>query len=346
MISTPVRSAIDNIRPLLDRNLAGDILRNWASQPKQPASLGRLEDIVVHFGIVRGQADPVLRRSGLYVFAADHGIVMEGITAEAQDQTTRQCVRFLQGLSPAQVLCRQARIEPFLVNVGVRSGDLPGALNGRLGDGSLNMATGPAMTVETANAALELGIRMAEDAATRFDIVGLGQLGIGGSAAASAILSAMTGRDALDTVNRLPGLDDATYSRRVSAVRSAVARNQPELISPFGVLRSLSGLDIAAMTGFLLGAAANRLPVMIDGYTAGAAAMLARGLAADSLDAFLFSHLQPERCHSLMLHFLSVEPLLDLHIEETGGFGAALGIQMLETSLALFRENRQSAPPR
>lgn len=341
MISPDVRATIDKIRPLLDRNLAGEILSHWESQPKQSASLGRLEDLVVHFGIVRGQADPVLRRSGLYIFAADHGVVLEGITAEAQDATTRQCQLFLQGRSPAQVLCRQARIEPSLINVGLRSGDLPGAYNARLGDGSLNMTAGPAMGIETANAALELGIRIAHEAASRFDVVGLGQIGIGGSAAASAILSAMTGRDALDTVNRLPGLDDTTYSRRVTSIRTAVLRNQPELISPFGVLRSLGGLDLATMTGFLLGAAAHRLPVMIDGYTAGAAVMLARGLAADSLDAFLFSHLQPERCHHLMLRFLSVEPILDLHIEETGGFGATLGIQLLETALTLFHDNRQ-----
>lgn len=333
-----LRQTLDKIGPLLDRNVAGAIAEHWAARTKRTGGLGQLEALVVHFGLIRGSSSPRIQRKGLYVFTSDHGVVQEGLTAEAQDATGALSRQFLQGGSAAQVICRQARIEPVLVDMGGRAAGEAGALNHRVASGSANICRGPAMTEKQMYAALETGLKLAEDAAARFDVVGLGQIGIGASAAASAMLCAMGGRDASETTGRGEGLDDATLNRKVQAVRTAVARNQGETHSPLGTLRCLGGLDLAAMTGFILGAAANRLPVVIDGFVAGAAAMVARGLAPDCLDAVMFASLSPDRSHAILMKFLAVEPILDLGLREAAGLGSALAIQLLETAVRLYDE--------
>lgn len=338
MIPTGIRESMNRIRPLLDRGLAAKITQRWETLCKGSGSLGHLEDLVVHYGLIHSTDSPQIHRKGLYIFSADHGIVQEGISAEAQDATASLSRQFLRGGSAAQVICRHARIEPILVDMGGRTGGEPGALSHRIASGSANISRGPAMTEAQVNSALEVGLQLAEDAAGRFDVAGLGQIGVGASAAAAAMLSAMCGHDASETTGRGEGLDDATFNRKMQAVRTAVARNQPETHSPQGTLRCLGGFDIAAMTGFILGAAARRLPVVIDGFVAGAAAMVARGFAPDCLDAVMFSHVSPDRAHSILLRFLSVDPILDLRIREGSGLGAALAIQLLETSVQLYEE--------
>lgn len=338
MISALLDRTLEQIRPLFDANLAAALAERWAAQNRRPGSLGRLENLVVHYGLVKGTAQPVAARKGLVVFAADHGIVHEGVTTEAQDETRRQARQFLQGTSPAGVLCRSCQIDTLLVNAGMAAGSETGTIDRQISQGSQSMAKTAALTAEEAGAALETGIQLAEELALRFEVVGLGQLGAGGSCAASAMLSAFSGRDAADCTVREPGLDDAVYNRRVQVLRTAVNLHQAEAINPFGVLRTLGGADIAAMTGFILGAAARRLPVIMDGFTAGAAALAARAMAPDSLDALIFPHVDPSRPHLYMLRFLSVEPLLDLSIHEEEGFGAALGLEMLDLALHQYAE--------
>jgi len=338
MISAALRSTLDRIRPLLDHHVVAALAARFDALPKTPGSLGRLEDLVVHYSLIRGTAQPTLHRKGLYVFAADHGIAAElGLEPNASRALALQ---FVRGGSPVQVLCRQAQIESVLVNVGLRGDPLPGALSHCLLEGSLNSTRGPALGIESANRALELGLRLADEAAARFDVVALGQLGLGAHAAAAALLSAASGRDASETTPRLPGLDDKAHALTTQAVRAAVNRNQAEAISPFGALRSLGGLDFAALTGFLLGAAARRLPVILDGFCASAAALSARTFAPDSLDAAIFSHREPDPAHDLLLRHLAVDPVFDLQLRESEGFAAALTIQLLSTGLHLLDETR------
>jgi len=343
MISPSVTSVIERISPLMDRNVASALAGNWDALPKSNGSLGRLEDLVIHYGIVKGSASPTLQRKGLILFASDHGIVHEGVTENAQDDTRRQARQFLRGGTAANVVCRQAQIEALVVDVGIQGGLENGALDAKVASGSANFSKGPAMTVAETNAALEAGIRLAQEAALRFDVVGLGQIGVGAACSAAAMLSAMSGREAADTTPRDPGLEDAAMHRRLQAVRSGVNVNQREAISPFGTLRTLGGLDIAAMTGFLLAASMLRLPVILDSFTSAAAALAARAFEPDSLDALMFSHLEPTGAHALMLRFLAVEPILDLRLTEASGFGAALAIQLLDTSLRLYSEIREFA---
>lgn len=336
MISELIDRTLQQIRPQFDEKLAAEIGSRWTSLPKQKSSLGRLENVVVHYGLVKGTAQPVADRKGLILFAGDHGVVHEGVTTEAQDDTRRHVRQFLQGVSAASVVCRSSQIEMVVVDAGMRGAKETGVVDRRVGEGSGNFAIGAALSPGDTVTAMEAGIQVAEAMALRFDIVGIGQLGVGGSCAAAAMLCGFSGRDAADSALREPGLDEATYQRRVQVIRRGVHLNKRETVTAFGILRSLGGLDIAAMTGFILGAAALRLAVMMDGFTSCAAAAAARGFAPDALDALMFSNAGAERPHTYALHFLSVAPMLDLEIREESGFGSALALQMLDTALRLY----------
>ncbi len=340
MISPALTRVIEQVHPLFDRSVASALTAHWDSLPKPHASLGRLEDLVTHYGIVKGTAAPALRRKGMIVFAADHGVVTEEVTREAQDETRREARQFLRGGMAVNVLCRQAQIETLLIDAGTIQGLDGGALDQRVAAGSANFVRGPALTEAELNAALETGINIAREAAIRFDIVALAQIGAGTSCSASAMLSAMAGRDAADTVVRECGLDDATHNRRLQSVRAAVNLHQRDTVSPLATLRCLGGPDFAAMTGFVLAAASLRLPVILDGFSSAAAALTARAFAPDALDALMFSHLEPSAAHEFMLQFLAVDPILQLRLTEPAGFGAALAIQLLETGLCLYSEIR------
>jgi nicotinate-nucleotide--dimethylbenzimidazole phosphoribosyltransferase len=290
-------------------------------------------------------AEPAVERKGLVVFAADHGVALEGVSERTQDMSRRETRQLLRGGTAAAVLCRRSGIEPLVANIGLKGPEEPGAVNMAVAEGTANLAQGPAMTDAQASAALEAGLRLAEECALRFDVVGLGMVGVGASTSASALLSALSGREAGETASRGPRLDDASYHRKLQAIRNGLIANQHERVSPFGALKSLGGLDTAAMTGFLLGAAARRLPVVLDGFESCAAALMARAFSPDSLDVMMFSHLTPDACHSLMLRFLAVEPVLRLEACEGGGFGAALAIEMLVTALDLFHGIREFGAP-
>ncbi len=339
MISAKLRATAGAIRPLMDRNLADALDAQVRKQPRRAFSLGQLDRLFIHFGLIRGSSTPALHRKGLIAFAGDHGVLDE-LDGGGPEQTLREVRQFLRGGSAAQVLCRQSGIEPLLVNVGLAGEEEPGALNFPIAPGTMNMTRGAAMTEEQVNAALEIGLHLAGETAVRFDVVGLAQIGAGGDLAAAALISALSGRDAAETTLHPEGVSHFDYARSLHCVRSAVIRHQSESVSHFGSLRALGGLEIAAMAGFLLGAASRRLPVVIDGLAAGAAAAVARAMAPDALDAMIFSHRLPDAAHASLLKFLAVEPLLDLQISEAAGFGSVLGIQALELAVLLNLEIR------
>jgi len=340
MISPSVTTIFPLISPLLDTRLAAAIVRRWQHLPKPPGSLGRLEDLVVHYGLIKRTDTPVAARRGLIVFAADHGIAERGVVREAADDTRRRVRQFLRGGMAVNAVCRAAQIETMLVDAGLRGDAEPGAVVVKTTGGAADITVGPAMSEACANTALQAGIALAQEAAVRFDVVAVGQLGAGAACSAAAMLSALSGREAADTVAREPGVDDVLYFRRLQAVRTALVKNQLEARSPFGVLRALGGPDLAVMSGFVLGAAAARLPVIVDGFTSCSAALIARAFAPDSLDALLFSHLEPHEAHAYLLRFLAVEPLLRLELFEPAGFGAAMALQTLALALRLYDEVR------
>jgi nicotinate-nucleotide--dimethylbenzimidazole phosphoribosyltransferase len=338
MISTYVRDTIAKIRPLYNAAVAEKIRIRWDSLTKPPGSLGHLEDLLLHYGMIRQYALPALQRKGMVVFCGDHGVARAGVSAFPQEVTREMVKNFLRGGAAINVLCRRYGIEPLIVDCGVIGPAEPGVVNLKIAEGTVDFTKGPAMTVTQTNEALEGGIKMAIECNERFDVVGIGEMGIGNSTSAAAILSAASGWDAAETAGRGTGINDTVLKRKLNVIRSGLTRHKQDLFSPFGILRNLGSFEIGMMTGFLLGAAACRLPVMVDGFITGSAAVLSRGMAPDSLDVAMFSHRSSEHGHKLMLEFLSVEPQFDLAMRLGEGTGAAIAIHLLETALHLYRE--------
>jgi nicotinate-nucleotide--dimethylbenzimidazole phosphoribosyltransferase len=322
----------------MDPRIAAEIRRRWSSLVMPPGSLGRLEDLVLHYALVRGQASPSIRRKGLYLFCADHGVSSEGVSPWPPEVTRLMVRTYLRGGAVVNALCRQFGIELVVVDAGVRGASETGVVDKKIAEGTANFLRREAMTEQETNLALEAGILLAQEAATRFDAAAIGEMGIGNTTSASAIVSAITGRDALETVGRGSGATEAIRERKITAVRGALHLHKERLVAPFGVLQCLGGFEIAQMTGFLLGAAASRLPVVVDGFIAGAAALVARSIKPDVLDAAIFAHRSAEHAHGFLLEFMGVEPQFDLAMCLGEGTGAALGLNLLETALRVFRE--------
>jgi len=322
----------------MDAHLATEIRARWTQLVLPPGSFGRLENLVVHYGLIRGKVVPSISRKGMYIFCADHGVAAEGVSLWPQDVTRTMVRTFVRGGAVINAMCRQFGIELAVVDMGVRGPAETGVVDCKIAEGTADFTRAEAMTAEQVNQALETGIVLAHEAATRLDVVGIGDMGVASTTSASAIISAVTGRDANETVGDGAGTNESSRNRKMLAVRVGINRHREHLVSPFGVLRCLGGFEIAAMTGFLLGAASVRLPVVVDGFIAGAAALLARAFAADVLDTAIFAHRSPERAHPFLLDFLHVAPQFDLDMRLGQGAGAAIGINLLETALRAYRE--------
>ncbi|HLK69851.1 MAG TPA: nicotinate-nucleotide--dimethylbenzimidazole phosphoribosyltransferase [Bryobacteraceae bacterium] len=308
---------------------------------KPPGSLGRLEEIANRCVAIRQRFDLTAVRPRIVLFAADHGVCAEGVSAYSQAVTAQMVLNFLRGGAAINALARTGSIELKVVDVGVAmplppSSDL---ISRRVASGSRNFCEGPAMTEAEMNAALETGIELARDAAVAgCDLLGFGEMGIGNTTSASAIAAALTKQPVEVVVGRGAGADEACMERKRSAVQRALALHAAQLDNPSGVLRSVGGLEIAAIYGFCLGAAAQRLPVVMDGFIATAGAALAARLCP-AIAGYLFaSHRSPEPGHGYLLAKLGLDPLLDLRMRLGEGTGAALAIPVIQAAVAAFTQ--------
>jgi nicotinate-nucleotide--dimethylbenzimidazole phosphoribosyltransferase len=248
-------------------------------------------------------------------------------------------LNFIQGGAAINCLARAANVDLRVVDVGV-AGELPetsGLIARRVAPGTRNFCCEPAMTDEQASAAMAVGIDMAEQAvADGCDLLGFGEMGIGNTTAAAAITAALTGCSVREAVGRGTGADDACLARKISAIERALAFHDGQLANPIDVLTRMSGLEIAAMCGFCLGGAARRVPIMIDGFIATAAAALAARIEPAVKDYLFSAHLSAEPGHRRLLDFLGLVPLLNLDMRLGEGTGAVLAIQLLQAAAAAF----------
>jgi len=318
-------------------DLAGRIRRRWDSLTKPPGSLGRLEEMVVRYGVIRGEAMPRLERKAIYIFCGDHGVARAGVSAYPQEVTRQMVANFLRGGAAINVLCRHYGIQPIVVNAGVAGEPIEGAVDCRVGPGTADFLAGPAMTRSQAEQALEAGRSLAREAARCYDVCGLGEMGIANTTSAAALLCALSGLPAEECVGRGTGVDEAGLERKVAAVRRAMELHRPRAGDPVGVLAAVGGFEIAEMAGFILGAAPRRLPVVVDGFIGGAAALVARAIEPKTAGCLIFSHRSAERGHRRLLELLGAEPYLELGMRLGEGTGAALAIGLLEAALALYR---------
>jgi len=316
--------------------LAEQIQHRLDSLTKPRGSLGRLEELAVRYGVARGTAELKLECKAMFVFCADHGVAAEGVSA-FPSEVTRQMVRnFVSGGAAINVLCRQYGIEAFIVDVGVNAEPEPGVIARQIARGTRNFLQEPAMSREQAQQALDVGLETA--ARGPFDVVGTGEMGIGNTTAAAAIVAAFTGRDPAEVVGRGTGVDDAGWQRKVSVVRTALERRRPDPTDPLGVLAAVGGFEIGAIAGLILGAAGARVAVAVDGFIATAGALVAAALDPRAKDAMFFAHRSAEPGHGAALQALAARPLLDLEMRLGEGTGAALAIGLIESAVRLYNE--------
>lgn len=301
--------------------LEGRIRRRLDSLTKPVGSLGKLEDVVLQVGLIQGTDMPSVGRKAMLLFCADHGVVEEGISPFPQEVTGQMVANFRAGGAAITVLCRQYGIEPVIVDMGV-------------GRPTRNFTREPAMSRVEAQQAIEAGIAHASGG----DLLGAGEMGIGNSTAAAALLCAFTGIDPRDAAGRGTGLDDAGVARKAGVITRALELHRPEHMDAIGILAALGGFEIAAIAGLILGAAQRRRVVVLDGFISCSAALVVRAMEPSALDCVIYSHCSAERGHHRMLEFLNARPLLDLDMRLGEGTGAAIGISLVESAIRLYRE--------
>jgi nicotinate-nucleotide--dimethylbenzimidazole phosphoribosyltransferase len=318
---------------------AVDARRHLDSLTKPPGSLGRLEELAVRLVALRG-APPAVLRPVVFTFAADHGVTAEGVSAYPSSVTAQMVENFLRGGAAVNVLARQAGARVVVADFGVAT-----PLRGRdvvrcsLGLGTANMARGPAMTRAQAERGIELGGRLVEEAlAADADLVVTGDMGIGNTTAASAITASITGASPADVTGRGTGVDDAGWRRKVDVIERALATTRPVASDPLDVLAKVGGFEIAGLAGVILASAARRVPVALDGFVAGAAALVAAGLAPDAVHAMFASHRSAEPGHAVALAHLGLAPYLDLGLRLGEGTGGVLFVHLARAAARIYTE--------
>ncbi len=308
----------------------------WNSLTKPPGSLGRLETLVADIAEMQGKLRPKLDRKAIYVFCGDHGVTAEGVSAWPSEVTAQMVRNFVRGGAAISVLGAALGIELSIIDCGVIGPCVPGAINRKIAEGTRNFALEPAMTLAEVTQAMDNGAALAHEC--RADLVGLGEMGIGNTASASALVCAFTGWSAEETVGRGAGISDEGLARKRAAVEQSLRLHRESFGDPKSVLAALGGFEIATMTGFILESAKQRRPVMVDGFITTAAVLAARAFAPNVMDYLLFSHCSAEHAHARVLASLAVRPILGLDLRLGEGSGAAMAMNVVHQAHLLYEK--------
>ena len=308
---------------------------------KPPGSLGRLEELARCLSEMSGRFPPQARRCVIFTLAADHGVVAEEVSAYPQVVTAQMVENFLRGGAAVNVLARHVGAFVVVADFGVAAPlpQHPDLVSRRMGPGTRNLAKGPAMTREQALAAIEAGIGLVyAERGNGLDLIGTGEMGIGNTTSASAVVAALTGAPAESVTGTGTGVDDEGRRRKVAVIERALAVNRPDPADGIDVLAKVGGFEIAGLCGVILAGAARRIPVVLDGFIAGAAAMAAVRVKPDARHYLVASHRSTEPGHSHVLDALGLDPYLDLHMRLGEGTGSALCIGLAKAAAKILAE--------
>lgn len=308
---------------------------------KPLGSLGRLEEIAARLVALREEARPRCTKKAIFTMAADHGVTDEGVSAYPKAVTRQMVLNFLAGGAAINVLARHCGVDVVVVDVGVDGdfGEVTGLVSAKMARGSSNMARGPAMNEAELLSALGVGVELAAWAEKQgYTLIGTGEMGIGNTTAASAITSVLTGKPVAQVTGRGTGLDEPGLKRKIEVLEGALAVNRPDPSDPLEVLRKVGGLEIAGLTGLVVGAAARRIPVVIDGFISTSAAAIACALEPRIRQFIFAGHKSSEPGHAALLEFIGEAPLLDLQMRLGEGTGAALAMSVIEAAAKIFDE--------
>ncbi|MFE5604341.1 nicotinate-nucleotide--dimethylbenzimidazole phosphoribosyltransferase [Streptomyces coelicoflavus] len=332
---------VAQIRPL-DAKALGEAWERQKRMTKPAGALGMLEIISAQLsGLSRQCPPPIPEPAAVAVFAGDHGVHAQGVTPWPQEVTAQMVANFLGGGAVCNAFATQVGAEVCVVDVGVAT-DLPatpGLLPRKVRAGTSDMTTGAAMTREEAKQAIEVGIETARDLVAAGNKALLtGEMGIANTTASAALISVFTGADPAEVTGRGTGINDETLVRKTEVVRRALELHQPDPADPIGVLAAIGGFEHAAMVGLLLGGASLRTPVILDGVSAGAAALVARAIAPEVLAACIAGHRSAEPGHVAALNKLGLRPLVDLDLRLGEGTGALLALPMVQSTARAMHE--------
>ncbi len=308
---------------------------------KPVGSLGRLEDVAVHYLGIIGKIAPPRLDPVVFTLAADHGVTAEGVSAYPQSVTAQMVKNFVHGGAGVNVLARHAGASLCLVDMGV-AGDLSqygGLRNHKIAPGTKNFLREPAMSHEQALRSIQVGIDLAKAAcADGKNLLAVGEMGIGNTTASAAIASVLTGQRVEQVTGRGTGVDDQRLKHKVSVIEQALALHQPSSSDGLDVLTKVGGFEIGGMVGLMLGAADCRLPIVLDGFITGASALIAVALEPKCREYLVASHVSQEPGHRIVLDHLGLEPLLDLRMRLGEGTGACLAVTLIHAALKLYSE--------
>ena len=325
--------------PALDVQSMQAVREGFAKMDKPAANLGKLEEMVAQFAGMTGGKLPEKLKSAMVLMCGDHGIAKYGVSAYPQEVTRQMINGYMRGTAGATVLARHAQADVFVCDAGTAFdlSDLPKVYQKKVAWGTNDFTQGPAMTREQAEAGLKVGIEMAELCIDQgYNLLYTGEMGIGNTTSTSAIVSAYLGVDPLLTVGRGSGINDERMKIKRQVVIDGLAKNKPVQGDAMDVLCKVGGYDHAGLAGVIIGAARRRVPVMVDGVNATAAALLAYGLYPECRDYMLCSHLSSDISHKKMLEILQLLPIVDAGMRLGEGTGASLAIVILQAALDVY----------
>ncbi len=325
----------------VDRVAAQQCRAMLDAKTKPRNSLGQLEELVCTLAGIRRAAIPNLGKSTIVVMAADHGVAANGVSAYPSEVTAQMVMNFARGGAAINALARQAGAQLLVVDMGVANFVAQGRdiRDCRVGNGTRDISLGPAMSVAELEQAIAVGFALAlELADAGVGVVGLGEMGIGNTTAAAALVAAFTGASVESVVGPGTGIDEEGRARKRAIVERALAVNAAALGEPHHILAALGGFEIAGLAGLIVGAAHRGLVVLCDGFITGAAALAAVALRPEALEYLVAAHRSHEPGHRIVLHTLKLEPLLQLSLRLGEGTGAALALPLLEASVRILAE--------
>jgi len=339
-VSMLLQEVCDGIRPI-DATLRVKAQARLDRLTKPLGSLGRLEELAASYVAITGELKPHVPRAVVFTFAADHGVALEGVSAYPREVTPQMVLNFLRGGAGVNVLAKHAGVDVRVVDIGVdyEFGTLPGLLDRKVMKGTRNLAIESAMTRSQAEQALLVGVELATEAVREgVGLIGTGEMGIGNTTPSAAITAVMTGRPAAEVTGRGTGIDESARTRKAAVIQQALDLHGPNPSDALDVLGKVGGLEIAGLAGLILGAAAARVPVVLDGFIAGAAALIAVGIQPLCREYLIASHRSVEQGHCVILDQLGLKPLFDLDLRLGEGTGACLGMDLVCAAIKIYTQ--------
>lgn len=335
-----IKEVINNIGKL-DYSLMQKTQKRLDNLTKPLGSLGRLEDLAKLVVGITKKENPVINNKVIFTLAADHGVTEEKTSAYPKEVTAQMVYNFLKGGAGINVLARHIDAKVIVVDMGVAS-DLkphPELIIKKINYGTKNMANGPAMTRDEAIKSIESGIEIFDNEFEKgIDIIGTGDMGIGNTTSSSAITAVLTGESIEKITDRGTGLDDKSMKNKIEVIKKAIRLNKPNPKDAIDVLEKVGGFEIGGLSGIILAAAAKRIPIVIDGFISGAAALIAYHLETKVKNYLIAAHCSVEKGHNIILKHMDILPLLNLNLRLGEGTGATLGINLVEAGIKILTE--------